>query len=228
MNISPKFGRAALALLSVVTIGTAAARAQKGAEGKISAPPSRPTTQASPLPSPLPARPVADKLAPAGWTRYEVGEPARFSLILPAVPSVSAERMNITPGVSVTVRVYLSSTDSGVYGATYLEGLPAAAMRDDAKRAFFESFMTSFMDGFQAGVMDRGVVTSLRRLEQRAATADGLTGYEQDFSYERLMGRVRLVFDGGKAYAVMAVWNGLSSNSERHTFFESLRVTKTP
>lgn len=84
------------------------------------------------------------------------------------------------------------------------------------------------MDGFQESVKSRGVITSPKRLAQRAATADGLAGYEQDFSYERLMGRVRLVFDGRRAYAVMAVWNGLSSNSERDTFFESLRVTKTP
>ena len=61
-------------------------------------------------------------------------------------------------------------------------------------------------------------------LEQRTATAGGLAGYEQDFSYGRATGRVRLVFDAGSAYAVAAVWNGLSSNSERQAFFESLQV----
>ena len=226
MKISTQFYRPALALLCAVTFGTATARAQKGGEGKLVSPPSHATAQASPVP--LPARAVEDKLAPAGWTRYEVGEPARFSLILPAAPEVSAERMNITPGVAVTVRVYLSSADSGVYGATYLEGLPTAASNDEMRRTFFKSFVTSFMEGLQESVKDRGVITSLKRLEQRAATADGLAGYEQDFSYERLMGRVRLVFDGRRAYAVMAVWNGLSSNGERSTFFESLRITKTP
>ena len=232
MKFTLKLRQLALAFLFAATIATAQARAQKHAEGKIILPPAPPPpiAQASPLPPPttLPVKPVADKLAPTGWTRYEVGEPALFSLILPAVPEASAERMNVIPGVSVTVRVYLSATDSGVYGATYVEGLPAASMSDAMKQAFFESFITSFMDGFEKSAQSRGVVTSLRRLEQRTATAGGLSGYEQDFSYDKLLGRVRLVFDGRRAYAVLSVWNGLSSNSERNAFFESLRITKSP
>lgn len=228
MNVSLKFSRHALALLFVVTMATATASAQQqqtGAEGKIILPPKPVPPLAQPPLLTLPAKPVADKLAPPGWTRYEIGEPAEFSLILPAEPDASVERMNIIPGAAMSVRVYLSSADSGVYGATFVEGLPAAAMNEDWKRTFFESFMTSFVDGFQETVKNRGVITSLRRLEQRAATAaGGLTGYEQDFSYDKLMGRVRLVFDGGRAYAVMAVWNGFSTNNERSTFFESLTV----
>jgi hypothetical protein len=61
-------------------------------------------------------------------------------------------------------------------------------------------------------------------LEQRTATVSGLAGYEQDFSYDKVMGRVRLVFDPASAYAVVAVWPGSSSNSEVSAFFESLKV----
>jgi hypothetical protein len=61
-------------------------------------------------------------------------------------------------------------------------------------------------------------------LEQRAATVGGLAGYEQDFSYGNVRGQMRLVFDAGSAYAVVAVRKGLSSRSEISAFFESLKV----
>lgn len=223
MKITPKLCQPVLALLFVVAMGTSPAWAQKRADGKIILPPAPAPPLAQQPSIPLPFKPVADTLAPAGWTRYEVGEPAVFSLILPAEPGASAERMKVV-GLTVTVRTYLSAVDSGVYGATYVEGLPTATQGDDMRQSFFEAFMTSFIDGFEQGVKSRGVITSVKRLEQRATTASGLSGYEQDFSYDKALGRVRLVFGDGRAYAVLAVWNGLSSNSERSTFFESLKV----
>jgi hypothetical protein len=190
MNINPQFCRHALALLFFVVIATATAQAQKSADGKTVSPPSPAGAQASP-PQTLPAKPVADKLAPAGWTRYEVGEPARFSLILPAVPGASAERMELMPGVAVTVRTYLSSTDSGIYGATYVDDLPAAMMNETAKRTFFEGFVKGFAEGFQKGMDANGAGGQLKWLEQRTATASGLPGYEQDLSYS--VGRYQLL-----------------------------------
>lgn len=228
MKITSKLSPPALALLFVVAIATAPARAQTGTEGKIILPPTPPppSTQASPLPpSPLPAKAVADKLAPAGWTRYEIGEPARFSLLLPAAPESSVEQQNdLFPGVSVTTRTYLSSTDSGVYGATFVDDLPAAIMNEEAKQTFFEGFVSGFAQGFQEGMKAHGASGEVRMLDQRAARASGLAGYEQGFSFETLTGRVRLVFEGRRAYAVMAFWNALSTNSERDTFFASLKV----
>jgi hypothetical protein len=225
MKLTRKFYQPALALLFAVTIGTAQARAQNSVGEKIVSPPSpQPIMQATP--QPLPVKPVGDKLAPAGWKRYEVGEPALFSLILPAEPGVSVERMNVMPGVAATVRTYLSSVDSGVYGATYVDDLPPAILNETAKRAFFEGFVRGFAQGFEQGMKAHGATGKLQMLEQRTATASGLAGYEQDFSFDKLQGRVRLVFDGVRAYAVLAFWNALSSNSERSTFFESLQVNR--
>lgn len=219
MKTAANFSRLTLAALVMLALGAGSMWAQS-AEGKAVPPP--PIKQ--PPPPPLRARPVADKLAPAGWTRYEVGEPARFSLILPAPPNESVERMNLASGVAVTARTYLSSTDSGVYGATYVDDLPAAMRNEAMKRTFFEGFVKGFAEGFQSGMKANGVAGQLQMLEQRTTTANGLAGYEQDFTFDKLMGRVRLVFEGGRAYAVLAFWNGLSSNSERNTFFESLKV----
>lgn len=219
MKLTRKFYQPALVLLFAVTLGTAQARAQEKAGEKIVSP-------SSPPPQTLPVKPVEDKLAPAGWTRYEVGEPALFSLILPSEPGASVERMNVMPGVAATVRTYLSPVDSGVYGTTYVDDLPAAMLNETGKRAFFEGFVRGFAEGFEQGMNRHGTAGKLQMLKQRTATASGLAGYEQDFSFDKLQGRVRLVFDGGRAYAVLAFWNALSSNSERGTFFESLKVNR--
>lgn len=221
MKVNTKLCQFALALLFAVSIGTASARAQKSAEEKIASPPSPPS---SAQPSSLPAKRVADNLAPAGWTRYEIGEPARFTLILPAEPVARVERVAVITDVEATARNYMSVADSGVYGVSYLDALPAALLNEARKRAIFESFVKEFTESIEARMKEGGTDARLIMLEQHAASASGLAGYEQDFSCGQMKGRVRLVFDVGSAYAVVAVWNGLSSNSERNAFFESLKV----
>jgi hypothetical protein len=208
-----------LLLLCALTFGASHARAQRTARTT----PTPPVVVAQP--APLPARPIIDKLAPAGWTRYEIGDPARFSLILPGEPLATAAQVTVIPGEVATARNYLSVTASGLYGVSYLDKLPAALRDDTRKRTFFAGYAKEFAEGFQAGMKNRGLTVSLTMLEQRAATVGGLAGYEQDFSYGDVMGRMRLVFDAGSAYAVVAVWKGLSSHSEISAFFESLNVS---
>lgn len=207
-----------LALVCALTAGVSPVRAQ-GAKGNAAAPGAN-----NAKPESLPARPVADKLAPAGWTRYEIGEPPRFSLILPGEPTATVNRVTVIPGVAATTHNYLSITDSRVYGVSYLAKLPAALQDDARKRTFFEGYVQEFARGFQAGMKTRGMTVSLTMLELRTAAVDGLAGYEQDFSYGEATGRVRLVFDPGSAYAVVAIRKGLSSNTESDAFFASLKV----
>jgi hypothetical protein len=220
MKTNSNFSLLPLALVCALAACASPARAQ-GTNSSTAAPAA--DTVAQPA-APLPAKPVADKLAPAGWTRYEVGEPARFSLLLPGEPMAKVDRVIITPGVVASTRTYLSVTGSGVYGVSYLDKLPAALRDDTQKRAFFAGYAKEFAEGFEAGMKNRGLTVSLTMLEQRAATGGGLAGYEQDFSYGNVMGRMRLVFDAGSAYAVVAVWKGLSSDGEISAFFESLKV----
>jgi hypothetical protein len=126
--------------------------------------------------------------------------------------------------VTATTISYASVTESGVYGVSYLDDLPAALRDETAKREFFGRFVKGFAAGFHTGMKARGMDVTLTMSEQRAAAVAGLAGYEQDFSYGEATGRVRLVFDARSAYAVVAVWNPLSSDSERRAFFESLKV----
>jgi len=209
-----KFSLISFALLCALTPETSPARAQG--------------TTAAPIaqPAPLVARPVADNLAPAGWTRYEIGQPMRFSLILPGEPSGSQERMSLTPKLVVTVRNYMSLGDSGLYGATYIDDLPAELMNDAMKRTFFESFVKGFAEGFQTQMSKTGTSGQVKMLEQRAATAAGLAGYEQDFAFDKMTGRVRLVYDGARAYAVLSFWSDPATEADRIAFFDSLRVNK--
>jgi hypothetical protein len=223
MKTISKFPLLSLAFLCALTANASHAQAQRAnnSAADTPAPAAGTTAQAS---APLPAKPVADKLAPEGWTRYEIGDPARFSLLLPAEPVVQADRVTIIPGVVATARNYLSVTGSGVYGVSYLDELPAALRDDTRKRTFFVGYVKDFAQGFQAGMKNRGAAVSLTMLEQRPVTFGGMAGYEQDFSYGDVMGRMRLVFDPGSAYAVVAVWKGLSSNNEIDAFFASLKV----
>jgi hypothetical protein len=220
MKTIPKFPLLSLALLCAVAFGASPAAAQ----------PARRKTPPAPIataePVPIPARPVADKLAPAGWTRYEIGSPMRFSLLLPAEPSGSQERMILTPKITVVIRNYMSLGASGLYGATYIDDLPAEVMNEAMKRTFFESFVKGFAEGFQEQMSKAGQTEQVTMLEQRAATAAGLAGYEQDFAFDRMTGRVRLVYDGAQAYAVLSFWSDPATDADRIAFFNSLRVNR--
>jgi hypothetical protein len=220
MNTDAKLFLLSLSLLCALAHGTATpARAQRAKD----APAANAATPPAP-PAPLPARPVADKLAPAGWMRYEIEDPARISLLLPGEPVARVDRVSVVPGTSSLSRSYMSVADSGVYGLSYVDALPAVLRQEGRKREFFAGFAKEFAETIQASIKARGTDVSLTMSEPRAASIGGLAGYEQDFSYGTLMGRVKLVFDGANAYAVVAVWNGLSSNSERSAFFDSLQI----
>jgi hypothetical protein len=71
-----------------------------------------------------------------------------------------------------------------------------------------------------------GSTEQVKMLEQRPATAAGLAGYEQDFAFDKMTGRVRLVYDGARAYAVLSFWSDPATDGDRTAFFDSLRVNK--
>jgi hypothetical protein len=206
-----------LALLLALTSGVSSTWAQS--------PQGKPVSPTAAQPSPLAVKAVADKLAPAGWMRYEIGAPSRFSLILPATPTEIMNQVDSIPGAPLTVRNYMVGTETGVYGATYIVGFSNAANWTEAnKKTFFEGFARGFVKGFQEGMSKQGATGELKVIAQRTATASGIAGHEQDFAFGAILGRVRMVFAGQSAYAIAAFWNAQSSESERKAFFESLQV----
>lgn len=222
MNATSNLRKLALALLFATVLGASSSLHAQRAQGKPAAPVAAP---AAPPQQPLAVKAVEDKLAPAGWVRYEIGQPSRFSLILPAAPQESMNQLDMTPGVTLTVRNYMVGSETGVYGATYIVGFSASNSWTDAnKKTFFEGFAKGFVRGFQEGMSKQGVTDELKVLAQRTATASGFAGHEQDFAFGAILGRVRMVFAGQSAYAVAAFWNERASESDRKAFFESLRV----
>lgn len=221
MNTTSNLRKLALAFLFATTFGVSSSLHAQTAQRK----PAAPAAEAA-QPSPLAVKGVADRLAPAGWTRYEIGEPSRFSLILPAAPTEMSNKLDASAGVALTVRNYMVGTETGVYGATYIVGFSAAANNwtEANKRTFFEGFAKGFVKGFQEGMSKQGTTEELKVLAQRTATASGFTGHEQDFAFGAILGRVRMVFAGQSAYALAAFWNDQASESDRKAFFESLRV----
>lgn len=203
-------------------LGASSSLRAQNTQGKPAAPAAAATAQ----PSPLAVKAVADKLAPAGWMRYEIGAPSRFSLILPTTPTEVMNQLDVMPGVTLTVRNYMVASETGVYGATYIVGFSASAANwtDANKKTFFEGFTNGFVKGFQEGMSKQGANEELKVLGQRTATASGFAGHEQDFAFGAILGRVRMVFVGQSAYAMAAFWNERASESERQAFFESLRV----
>ena len=221
MKTFAKFSLLSLALVcALIHAATVPARAQR-ARGKTAG-----TAAGKPAPPQIAARPVADTLAPAGWTRYEIGQPTRFSLILPAAPTTSAERMTLTSKITVTVRNYMSLGASGLYGATYIDDLPQELMNDAMKQTFFEYFVKGFAEGFQEGMKKGGSTGQIRMVAQRATTSGGLSGYEQDFTFDAMTGRIRLFYDGARAYGVLSISTDPASDADRMAFFDSLRVNR--
>ena len=223
MNTTSNLRKLALAFLFAATPFVSSSSRAQTAQRKPAAPSANTAAQPSP---PLAVKPVADRLAPAGWMRYEVGEPSRFSLILPAAPQEVMNKLDVSPGVSLTVRNYMVGTETGVYGATYIVGFSAAANNwtEANKRTFFEGFARGFVKGFQDGMSKQGSTEELKVVAQRTATASGFAGHEQDFAFGAILGRVRMVFAGQSAYALAAFWNEQTSESDRKAFFDSLRV----
>lgn len=230
MKTALNFSRFALACLLISTLGAATLWAQSP-RGEVGPPAPPPIPQPAP-PAPLPLKSVEDKTAPAGWMRYEVGgaTAARFSFILPAAPEVSGERIKMPTGEMIAVRYYMTAGAAGFYGANYLDDMPVASgsWTVTQKQNFFDNFAKGFAEGFQAGISKQGLTDQIKLLERRTAKGGGLAGYEQDVSFGLYSGRLRLVFSGRRAYALVSLWNGNGAESERNAFFEALRVNLKP
>jgi len=228
MKTAFNFSKLALASLVILTFGVMSVWAQRP-KGKVAPPPPPPPVRQESPPPLLPIKSVADTLlAPAGWMRYRIGEPERFSLILPVPPEAGGERATFATGEVMTVRTYMSLGAAGVYGANYIEDVPVAVAggTEGVQHAFFDGFVKGFAGEFQEVMKKQGSTEQLKILEQRSATAGGLAGYEQDLSFGLVTGQLRLVFDGRRAYGLMALWPADAPESERKLFFESLRVNR--
>lgn len=182
------------------------------------------TQETSATPAQRPARVVGDSTASARWKRYNLDDVPSLNLILPSEP----ERQTASSGTAETTRVYMSRDSSGVYGAAYLDDLPAAASRSEesGKDFLFNTFIKAFAVSFQNLVQVKGNDLQVKMLEQRQVRVSGVEGIEQDFTLDSFNGRARIIRVGDVGVSMVAIWTQNARLSDRIAFFDSARVEK--
>ena len=175
---------------------------------------------------PIPAKVVADISAPAGWQRYQFGERPQFSVILPAAPESSAERM---PDSTTIVNLYIApAAGTGIFAAARLDKIPADLEKapESRREAFFKEYFAGFAKGFQESMAKNNLSFQLQLLDsQKVVTATGRGGFQQDMSVGPFKGRSQLVFVGTSAFCVLAIWNEKVPAATYETFFKSFQLT---
>jgi hypothetical protein len=164
---------------------------------------------------------VDDKLAPAGWARYQVDDPAIFSAIFPRQPEAKSTIASGSDGGSL-VRSYIASSDTAGYGIIYMtdqEGT-VEVKTDEQKKTSFNNFIHGFANGFLG--IERGKEnTKFRITTEQQVRISNLDGYEKEFILGDFQGRAQMVFTGRKKFAVIAFWTEKNPVKEHDTFFSS-------
>jgi hypothetical protein len=164
---------------------------------------------------------VDDKLAPAGWTRYQIDDPAIFSAIFPRQPEAKSAHTSGSDGGSL-VRSYIASSDTAGYGIVYLtdqEGT-VEVKTDEQKKTSFNNFIHGFANGF-LGIEQGKENPKFRITTERQVRISNLDGYEKEFILGDFQGRAQMLFMGRKKFVVVAFWNEKNPVNERDTFFSA-------
>jgi hypothetical protein len=164
-----------------------------------------------------------DSSTPAGWKRYDFDKPLSFSLILPSEPE---RRKSAIAGGEETAHVYISKSDSGVYGVTYIDNLRAVASRSEesGNEFFFNMFVKDFAMKLQSVGQQKGDDWQFKVIDDKQITVNGFDGLERNFSIGDFRGRVQLVRAGQAGFCVVAIWEQTAPSAERDAFFKSVKI----
>jgi hypothetical protein len=169
---------------------------------------------------------VEDTTAPAGWKRYQFGDPISFSAILPGAPEYHSSRLAPDKG-SLIARYYLNSNATGVYVLNYIESSQTNPFNTSETETTitFNKYMTGLIKGFKAALQANGLTDLETTMgDQRRIKISGFVGYEQDLTIGPLQGRAQVLFLGKYAYVAMAFWGEQDPLSERTAFFNSFQI----
>lgn len=125
-----------------------------------------------------------DKSAPAGWRRYSFGSGPGLSIDLPGQPK--QQKMGGAPGVK-SINVYLA-TGNQVVGLVESFEFSTSAESKGFRENFFPAAFSSFKSNFESSSH-----LKLQVLGRKAAQIGKLTGFEENYSNPKMLGRVRLV-----------------------------------
>jgi len=177
--------------------------------------------KATPRPSDRPD----DSSAPAGWKRYSFEKPLAFSLMLPGEPE---QRTSTFSSQTETSHVFISESNSGVYGATYISDLTAVASKweESGNKFFYEIFIKDFAAKInnKAG-KNIDFESQVKFTSERRVTVGGQEGLERNFSAGDFRGRVQLVRIGQAGFCLVAIWKQSAPPAEQDAFFNSVKIT---
>lgn len=229
----------AAALCAALCAATPRAQGQAGPATNPPPPPPKVVLQVEPpaaAPTPKPPPPPPSKVVqgatvPAGWQKYEFGEPRLFSVALPAKHEVETEVVKLGPKLFAPGYTYSGETDDGTYIAYYMEKLPidAARMPEKYKNDFYEGVWKGLVDGIRQEMEKNGILLQLESGESRPAKVSGLDARDQDFTLGPVGGRVRMVLSGSRIFLAL-----LMEDSEKPVsaaglaFLNSLEVYTPP
>lgn len=189
-------------------------------------------------PPPTPAKPTAPPRkvvpgfsAPAGWQRYEVGEPRLFAFNIPAEHEVETEAVRLGPGLVAHSYTYSGETDDGTYLAYYIEKLPidAERMSEKYKTQFYAGVWQGLVGGIRQELEQNGLLLKFESGESRPAKVSGLDAREQDFTLGFIKGRARMVLSGSRVFLVLVMEDGEAGLSVTGlAFLNSLEVYPAP
>lgn len=188
--------------------------------------PAAPAQVAKPAVKMPPVKASVDSSAPGGWKKFQFGEPALFSIILPEKHDAVGEILPL-PGVAkpATSYVYTGETEVGVFMAMYVENLPfvAGGLSENIKESFYDGMWQGMLGGMKAELERTGLLLKITSGEKKTITLSGLQGRSQDFTFGPLNGHARMAIAGQRAYMalIMAPPDG---GGEREAFFNSFEI----
>jgi hypothetical protein len=166
---------------------------------------------------------VDEKTAPAGWKRYQFGEPVLFSSLLPGQPGVQEARVSGSDGAEI-VRSYYSTSGTAVYGVTYATDLPGAveAKTEEQRLAAFKNFLYGFAEGVRKSRPEYSKAT-FNILTEQTVKVGGINGYEKEFTLGDYHGRAQMAFQGKSKVTLICLWGKANPAGERDAFFSSFK-----
>lgn len=183
------------------------------------------TQVAKETPTPLQGGGRDDSTSTAEWKRYDFDKPLAFSISLPSEPE---RRVSTFPSQTATSHVFISRSNSGVYGAVYISDLPAVARHweSSGNQFFYEIFIKDFAVKLEGKGEDDNIDfdSHVRFTAEWQVTVSGLEGLERDFSIKDSQGRMQLLRVGQASFCVVAIWKQTATLAERDAFFDSVKI----
>lgn len=196
---------------------------------------SAPPADGPPAPSPTPKpKAIPRKVvpgAPAGWERYEFGEPRLFAIALPSKHEAETEFVALGGAQPSSAHTYSGETDDGNYIALVMENLPfdAARMPEKLKQDFYDGVWAGMVAGIKKDMEQNGVLLTLDPGTSKSAKVSGIDGREQEFKLGLLQGRARMVLSGSRIFLVLLMEDADAGLSPAGlAFLNSLEVYPPP